>query len=101
MAMFDLLLMLVTLATFVDFHAGVAPRMAPIRLAFYLASCFFLCFALFCVVALDSLESISRLRREHRQSLEEIFRTEMEKERRRKMEESPKDTQDTTSKPDS
>ena len=81
MAIFDLLLMLVTLATFIDFRVGVAPRLAPIREGFYLASCFFLCFALMCVCALDALESISRLRRESRESLDSILRTEIEKAR--------------------
>ena len=80
-ALFDLLLMLVTLATFIDFHAGVAPRLAPIRMGFYLASCFFLCFALICVASLDALESISRLRRENRVSLEQMLRTEIDKAR--------------------
>ena len=81
MFLMDLLLMLVTLATFIDFAAGVSPRVAPIRVGFYLASCVFLCLALICTALLDSLESVSRLRRESRRSLEETLRTEIDKAR--------------------
>ncbi len=77
----DLLLLLVTLATFIDFTAGVSPRVAPIRAGFYLASCCFLCLALICTALLDSLESVSRLRRESRTDLEAKLRNEIDKAR--------------------
>ena len=57
------------MATFIDFHSGrFAPRLSRIiREGFYLASCFFLCFALVCVALLDSsgirYASLRRVRR--------------------------------------
>ena len=58
------------MGTFIDFKADVSVRIGLLRAAFYLASCYFLCFALICVALLDSLESISRLRRERRDELQ-------------------------------
>jgi hypothetical protein len=77
----DLLLMLVTLETFIDFRAGVSPRVAPIRAIFYLASIMFLCFSILCITALDSLESFSAIRRERRTELERTLQIEIDKAR--------------------
>ena len=66
--------MLVLMATFIDFTAGVARSVAPVRLFFYVASCFFLCLALVAVAALDALESFSSVRRERRNETERVLR---------------------------
>jgi hypothetical protein len=80
-AILDLLLLLVLMATFIDFRAGVSPRLVPIRFFFYVASCFFLCFSLVAVAALDALESFSSVRRERRNELERVLRDEISKAR--------------------
>ena len=77
----DLLFLLATMATFIDFTAGVAPRIGPIRALFYLGSCLFLVFSLVAISLLDALESFSTIRRERKGELERILRSEIEKAR--------------------
>lgn len=77
----DVLLVLVLMYTFIDFNAGVTPRVGLLRLVFYVASCLFLCFALVCVSLLDALESYSAVRRERRNYLESVIQAEQEAQR--------------------
>jgi membrane protease YdiL (CAAX protease family) len=79
MGLFDLLLVLVTGITFIDFSAGVSHRAAAWRELFYYASCLFLFLSIISVVLLDLLESISRLRRERRAALDKLLRSEIDK----------------------
>ena len=77
----DVLLVLVLMYTFIDFHADVTPRVAALRQIFYFASCLFLCFTLICVALLDALESYSSVRRERRNYLTARMEAEMEEAR--------------------
>lgn len=82
---FDLLFLLVLLATFIDWKAeiqtAVTPRAAQVRFLFYVAACLLLCFALVCIAALDALESYSAARRERRITLEKMLRQQVEEAR--------------------
>ena len=78
----DVLLVLVLMYTFIDFRAGVTPRVGAFRFLFYVASCLFLCFALVCVALLDALESYSSVRRERRTYLNVVIQEEVEKAQR-------------------
>ena len=74
----DLLFMLVFMYTLIDWGAG-GKQVGAIRWVFYVASCFFLCFALACTAALDALEGFTAVRRERRRTLAEILQAEQER----------------------
>jgi hypothetical protein len=82
----DLLLMLVLLATFIDWKAelntpGASSTAVMIRFGFYVAACLFLCLALLCVAMLDALETYTVLRKERRITLERTLREQIEQAR--------------------
>ncbi len=78
----DVLLVLVLMYTFIDFRAGVTPRVGAFRFFFYVSSCLFLCLTLVCVALLDALESYSSVRRERRAYLSVVLQEELEKAQR-------------------
>lgn len=76
---FDLLLMLVLMWTFIDFSKEVGQRVGRIREVFYLASCLVLGLSLPLIALLDALESYTAVRRERREFLQQSIRDEVER----------------------
>ena len=74
--LFDLLLGLVLMATFIDFGYATTKTMANFRSLMYLLACLFLSLALVCIAVMDWLESLVAYRRAQRDLLERMTRKE-------------------------
>jgi hypothetical protein len=77
--LFDLLLGLVLLGTFIDFAYNTTRVIGNFRALSYALACLFLALALMCIAILDWLESLVAYRREQRNLLQQMAREEWER----------------------